>query len=140
MTYASVEINRKKALIAGSAAFFVLLVVGAGVAFLTLSGGDELRYKTQSALRKSLPVTAAAELRARGVALRAPLKCKDLPGWTKQKMRASCTGTTTDKRDVQVLGSGEEKTRKSYYTILVGGHPVVQNAPCLGADCKRADG
>ncbi|WP_131737109.1 hypothetical protein [Actinomadura roseirufa] len=129
--------NRTKALVMGSAA---LLVALAGIAYLVLAGGDELRYKTQSALRKSLAVTAAAELQARGLKLSAPLKCADLPGWTKQKLRASCTGTTTDKRDVRVLGSGERKTHKTYYTILVGGHPVVENVLCLGADCRRDKG
>ncbi|WP_067456671.1 hypothetical protein [Actinomadura macra] len=133
------EITRKKVLILGPAALLVLVLLGAGIAYLTLSG-EELQYKTQSALRKALPTTAAAELHSRGVTLTSPLKCKDLPGWTKDKLRASCTGTTTDKQDVQVLGSGEEKSGKSYYTILVGGRPVVQNASCLGADCRHEDG
>ncbi|TDD95472.1 hypothetical protein E1298_04825 [Actinomadura rubrisoli] len=133
--------SRKRTLILGSAAsVLVLAVVGAGIAYLMLSGGDDLRYKSQSALLKALPANAAAELRTRGVTLQSPLKCKDLPGWTKKKLRASCTGTTTDRRDVQVLGSGEERTSKSYYTILVGGHPIVENAPCLGADCRGKDG
>ncbi|WP_231329841.1 hypothetical protein [Actinomadura graeca] len=131
--------TRKKALIVGPAALLVLALAGAAIAYLMLSG-DELRYKTQNALRKALPTTAAAELHSRGVQLTSPLKCKDLPGWTKSKLRASCTGTTTDRQDVQVLGSGEEKSGKAYYTILVGGRPVVQNAPCLGADCRHEDG
>jgi len=42
-----------------------------------------LHYKTQAALRKALPVTAAAELHQHGVRLGAPLRCADLPGWTK---------------------------------------------------------
>ncbi|MFC4056390.1 hypothetical protein ACFOY4_42465 [Actinomadura syzygii] len=131
--------NRRRALILGSAGVLVLALVGGGVAFLLATRG-ELQYKTQSALRKALPVTAAAELEKRGVSLSSPLKCKDLPGWTKSKLRVSCTGTTTDQKSVEVLGTGEEKTHKSYYTILVDGRPVVENAHCLGADCKGRQG
>lgn len=135
-----VEISRKKALILGSAALFVLVVVGGGAAFLLVSGGEDLKYKTQSALRKALPDAAAAELRKHGVTLQSPLKCEDMPGWTKSKMRVSCTGTTSDKKPVEVLGSGEKETAKSYYTILVDGRPVVENAPCLGDGCDRREG
>ncbi|MFA1548728.1 hypothetical protein [Actinomadura chokoriensis] len=130
--------SRKKALILGSAAL-VVLVLAAGGAYLALSGGKELKYQTQAALRKALPVTAAAELHQRGVTLAAPLKCSDLPGWTKEKLRVSCAGTTSDSKPVQVIGSGEKETQKASYTILVGGHPVVQNASCLGADCRSGE-
>jgi hypothetical protein len=130
--------SRKKALILGSAALLVLVVAG-GAAFLALSGGKELKYKTQAALRKALPVTAAAELHQHGVELAAPLKCADMPGWTKERLRVSCTGTTSDKKPVEVLGSGETKTAKSAYTILVSGRPVVENASCLGADCRSQE-
>ncbi|TMQ95856.1 hypothetical protein ETD83_21975 [Actinomadura soli] len=131
--------NRKKALILGSAALLVLVLVGGGVAFV-VTGGEELKYQTQSALRRAMPVTAAAELQQRGVTLASPLKCEDLPGWTKTKMRVSCTGTTSDKKPVEVLGSGEQETSKNNYTILVDGQPVVENASCLGADCRTQDG
>ncbi|MFB4312155.1 hypothetical protein [Actinomadura sp. GTD37] len=130
--------NRKKALILGSAAFVALVLAG-GAAFLVLAGGKELKYQSQAALRKALPVTAAAELHQRGVALAAPLKCADLPGWTKEKLRVSCTGTTSDKKPVQVIGSGEKETHEASYTILVDGRPVVQNASCLGADCRSGE-
>ena len=128
------QMGRKKALVLGAAALLVLVVAGGG-AFLLLSGGDELTYKTQAALRKALPVTAAAELHQRGVKLASPLECADLPGRTQEKLRVSCTGTTTDEKPVKVIGSGEHETAKSNYTILVNGKPVVENAPCLGADC-----
>ena len=128
------QIGRKKALILGSAALVLLVLVGGG-AYLVLSRGEELTYKTQSALRKALPATAAAELKQHGVSLAAPLKCGDLPGWTKEKLRVSCTGTTSDKKPVKVLGSGSLETAESHYTILVAGRPIVENAPCLGADC-----
>lgn len=131
--------HRRKALILGSAALLVLVLAGGGVALL-LTGREELRYQTQSALRKALPVTAAAELQQRGVTLAAPLKCEDLPGWTKSKLRVSCTGTTSDDKPVEVLASGEEETSESYYTILVDGRPVVENATCLGADCREQEG
>ncbi len=98
-----------------------MLVVAGGAAYLALSGGKELKYKTQAALRKALPVTAAAELHQRGVTLAAPLKCEDLTGWTKERLRVSCSGKTSDKKPVEVLGSGDKKTAKTYYTILVDG-------------------
>ncbi|NVI90373.1 hypothetical protein [Actinomadura sp. BRA 177] len=132
------KISRKKALILGSAALLVLVVAG-GAAYLALSGGKELKYKTQAALRKALPVTAAAELHQRGVTLAAPLKCEDLTGWTKERLRVSCSGKTSDKKPVEVLGSGDKKTAKTYYTILVDGRPVVENASCLGADCHSQE-
>ena len=127
--------DRKKALILGSAALVVLALVGGGVAFL-LTGRGELKYKTQSAMRRALPTTAAAELNKHGVSLASSLQCKDLPGWTKSKLRVTCSGTTSDKKQVEVLGSGEEESHESYYTILVDGHPIVENKSCLGADCK----
>ncbi|GGU06728.1 hypothetical protein GCM10010177_77530 [Actinomadura citrea] len=133
------KIGRKPALILGSAALLVIAAVGGG-AFLLLSGGEELHYKTQAALRKALPVTAAAELHQHGVRLGAPLRCADLPGWTKKKMRVSCTGMTSDEKPVEVIGSGEQETRRNYYTILVDGRPVVENASCLGADCRKQEG
>jgi hypothetical protein len=131
--------SRKKTLVLGSAALLVLALVGGGTAFL-LAGRGELQYKTQSALRRAMPVTAAAELHQRGVTLASPLKCADLPGWTKTKMRVSCTGTTSDQKPVEVLGTGEQDTHKSYDTILVNGRPIVENASCLGADCRKNDG
>ncbi|MGI5204400.1 hypothetical protein ACQEU6_22810 [Spirillospora sp. CA-108201] len=133
------SIGRKQALILGSAALLVIAVVGGG-AFLLLSGGHELQYKTQAALRSALPMTAAAELNKHGVRLGAPLRCADLPGWTKKKMRVSCTGMTSDEKPVEVIGSGEQESRKNYYTILVDGRPVVENATCLGADCHKKEG
>jgi hypothetical protein len=133
------NVSRKKALILGSAGLLVLVAV-AGGAYLLLSGREELRYKTQAALRGAMPVTATAELHKRGVQLGSPLKCEDLPGWTKTKMRVSCTGTTSDKKQVKVIGSGEQETHKASYTILVDGHPVVENAPCLGGDCAKKEG
>lgn len=134
------EISRKQALILGSAALLVLVLVAAGGAvYLMLSGGAELKYGTQAALRGALPVTAAAELQQRGVRLAAPLKCADQPGRSKERIRVSCTGTTSDEKPVTVFGSGEKKTNRAYYTILVDGRPVVQNASCLGADCRSRE-
>ncbi|WP_433469914.1 hypothetical protein [Spirillospora sp. CA-128828] len=133
------KMSRTMALILGSAALLVVVAV-AGGAYLLLSGHEELTYKTQAALRKALPVTATAELHKRGVTLTSALKCEDLPGWTPRKMRVSCTGTTSDKKPVEVIGSGEQATRKNNYTILVDGRPVVENAPCLGADCVKKEG
>lgn len=131
------EITRTKALAAGAAGLLVLAAAGAGAAYLTLSGGDELRYRTQAALRGALPATAAAELHDRGVRLEAALTCTDLPGLTAGKLGATCTGTTEDDRPVQVLGTGDLETDRSFYTILVDGEPLVENVACLGADCHR---
>ncbi|MBO2444230.1 hypothetical protein J4557_42590 [Actinomadura nitritigenes] len=131
--------NRKKALILGSAVLFVLLVAG-GAAWLLVTSGGELTYKTQAALRKAMPAKAADELSVRGVNLRSPLKCEDLPGWTRKSMRVSCTGTTADNKQVKVLGSGEQEAKRNYFTILVDGRPVVENAQCLGASCHKKSG
>ncbi|MFC9976259.1 hypothetical protein ACFVH6_35740 [Spirillospora sp. NPDC127200] len=119
----------------------VLVVTGvaAGIAYLTLTDRKELRYETQTRLRNALGATASTELRARGVSLPDGLACADMAGWSKEKLRASCTGRTADRRPVQVIGAGERRTSDHYYTILVGGKPVVQNARCLGEDCRRAD-
>ncbi|QKG22502.1 hypothetical protein [Actinomadura verrucosospora] len=131
--------NRKKALLLGSAVLLVLVVAG-GAAWLLVTSGGELSYKTQAALRKALPSKAADELTVRGLTLQSPLKCEDLPGWTKQRMRVSCSGTTADNKQVRVLGSGEESSKRNYFTILVDGRPVVENAQCLGASCHKKSG
>ncbi|GAA2132163.1 flagellar basal body-associated FliL family protein [Actinomadura napierensis] len=131
--------NRKKALILGSAVLLVLLVAG-GAAWLMVTSGGELQYKTQAALRKALPTKAADELTTRGLKLQSPLKCANLPGWTKRSMRVSCTGATADNKQVKVLGSGEQASKRNYFTILVDGRPVVENAQCLGAACHKGNG
>ncbi|TDC67445.1 hypothetical protein E1200_14965 [Actinomadura sp. GC306] len=123
-----------------AAAALVVLVLGGGIAAYLVFRGEELTYQTQAALRKALPETAAAELHERGVKLAGPLKCGDLPSRTKDKLRVSCSGTTSDEKPVAVFGSGERETAESHYTILVAGKPVVENAPCLGADCRGEEG
>jgi hypothetical protein len=131
--------NRKKGLILGSAVLLVLIAAAAAAWLLVSSGGD-LTYKTQAALRKALPAKAADELTTRGLTLQSPLKCANLPGWTKERMRVTCTGTTADDKEVKVLGSGEQSSKKNYFTILVNGRPVVENAQCLGAACHKQGG
>ncbi|WP_236009998.1 hypothetical protein [Actinomadura physcomitrii] len=131
--------NRKKVLILGAAVLMVLVVAG-GAAWLLVTSGGELTYKTQAALRKAMPAKAADELSVRGLTLRSPLKCADLHGWTKGSMRVSCTGTTADNKQVKVLGTGEQQSKKNYFTILVDGRPVVENAQCLGAACHKKGG
>ncbi|MFB4296408.1 hypothetical protein [Actinomadura sp. NTSP31] len=131
--------NRKKALILGSAVLLVLLVAG-GAAWLMVTSGGELQYKTQAALRKALPTKATDELSTRGLKLQSPLKCANLPGWTQKSMRVSCTGATADNKQVKVLGSGEQASKRNYFTILVDGRPVVENAQCLGAACHKGGG
>ncbi|WP_165965943.1 hypothetical protein [Actinomadura sp. 7K534] len=140
MTQTVQQLGRKKILIlAAAAALLVLALVGGAVAYLVFRG-EELTYQTQAAMRKALPVTAAAELHEHGVKLAEPLKCADLPGATQDKLRVSCAGTTSDKKPVAVFGSGDRETAESHYTILVAGKPVVENAPCLGADCHGEEG
>jgi hypothetical protein len=114
------------------------LVLGAAVALgFFLFGGKELRYTTQAALLRAVPPTATDELRTRGVQLAAPLSCASIPGATPKRMRVACTGKANGGRRVQVFGAGEDKTQDQYFTILVDGHPIVQNAGCLGADCRK---
>ncbi|MBA8956708.1 hypothetical protein ACFQU9_35095 [Actinomadura namibiensis] len=110
--------------------------VGAAVVYVTLIDVKELRHPTQAKLRGAVPKAATAELQARGVALNTGLTCQDMPGWTKEKMRVACTGKAAGNKRVQVIATGEEATRDHYYTILVDGRPVVENASCLGPDCK----
>ncbi|MEW2352464.1 hypothetical protein [Spirillospora sp. NPDC029432] len=134
------EITRKKGTALGIAGLAVLGVVAAAIVYVLLTDSKELRYPTQSALRGALGTTAADELRGRGIQLQKALSCHDLPGWTKLKLRAGCSGSTADKKTVQVIATGEDETREHHYTILVDGRPVVENARCLGADCgKKAE-
>jgi hypothetical protein len=130
-----VKITRVKALVAGLSGL-LLAGVAAGVAYVLLTDSKQLRYPTQSALRGALASTATDELRHRGISLGKSLTCKDMPGWNKLKLRAGCYGTTSDKRIVQVIGTGEDRTKAHHYTILVDGRPVVENAACLGPDCR----
>jgi len=129
-----VKITRVKALVAGIAGL-LLAGAAAGIAYVLLTDSKELRYPTQSALRAALASTATDELRRRGITLSKALTCTDMPGWSKLKLRAGCHGVTSDRRHVQVIGTGEDRTKAHHYTILLDGHPVVENASCLGADC-----
>lgn len=116
----------------------VVVVVGAvGIAYLSFHDAKELRYRTQYALRTGMARAGGEELTHRGVSLSSGLSCADSPGWTKRKMRVNCTSSTSDHKRVQIIGAGEDATQAQYYTILVDGRPVVQNATCLGADCRK---
>ena len=118
----------------------VALAVAVGLGIMLTRSHKQLRYPTQAALLRAVPVTAADELRARGVRLAAPLACATMPGATRLKMRVACTGVAVQgRRAVQVVAAGEAKTQDQYYTILVAGRPIVQNAGCLGADCRRKE-
>lgn len=130
---------RSVKILIGSVVALILAGVGIGVAYVSFLDGKELRYPTQTALRAAVPGNAAAELQARGHTLRSPLTCVDMPEWTKQSMRVQCTGSTSASKRVQVIGAGEDKVQEQYFTILVDGRPVVQNAGCLGADCRKKD-
>jgi hypothetical protein len=117
----------------------VAIALAVGLGFLLFGSQKQLKYRTQAALLRAVPVTAAAELRARGVRLTAPLACTSMPEATKKKMRVACTGMAQGRKAVQVVAAGEARTQDQYYTILVGGRPVVQNAGCMGADCRHKD-
>jgi hypothetical protein len=134
-TKRAVKITRMRIVAAVSG--LVVLGAVAALAFVLLADRKELRYPTQAALRGSLAGTAAAELRARGIALGTKLTCTDISGWSEPRMRAGCHGSTADKRPVQVIGTGEDSTKTHHFTILVDGRPVVENAACLGPDCHR---
>ncbi|WP_018656008.1 hypothetical protein [Actinomadura flavalba] len=127
------KITRVQALVLGVAALAVLGVVA--LLYVTVLAPAELRYPTQAKLRAGLPAAAEAELKQRGVALEGAVTCKDLPGWNKVRMRATCAGTTADKKPVQVIGTGDDESREHAFTILVDGAPVVENAGCLGPRC-----
>jgi hypothetical protein len=132
-------VNKKMLIRVGIPAVAVAAVLAVGLGFLLFGSHKQLRYRTQAALLQAVPVTAADELRARGVRLTAPLACTSMPEATKVKLRVACTGMAQGRKVVQVVATGETKTQDHYFTILVGGRPVVQNADCMGADCRRED-
>jgi hypothetical protein len=134
-----VKITRMR-VVAASVTGMVVAGAVAAIAFVLMADSKELRYPTQAALRDSLAVTATDELRRRGIRLASALKCNDLPGWNNLSLRVGCEGTTTDRRPVQVIGTGEDRTKAHHFTILVDGRPVVQNAGCLGTDCNTEAG
>jgi hypothetical protein len=120
----------------GAVAAAVVLAVGGVIAYIASSDDKELRHKTQAALRTAVPALAAAELQSRGHSLSGPLKCRDMPGWTRRKLRVQCAGTTADRKPVEVIGAAEHVGAQEFFTILVDGRPLVQNVPCLGPDCR----
>jgi hypothetical protein len=126
--------TRVKVFIGGVAA---LLVAGVAVALVYVSCFDrrELRYDSEGALLAAVPGISAGELTARGVALSEPLGCWNMAEATPRKLRVACAGRTTRAKKVQVIAAAEKKEVRQYFTILVDGRPLVQNAPCLGADC-----
>lgn len=127
-------------LLIGAISAAIIATVGVGVlAYSAMTDEKELRHPTQAQLRRALPQLAAAELKTRGHALQRPLTCTDMAGWTAHKMRVRCTGTTTQGLPVEVYGAAEKATATEYFTILVDGRPVVQNAPCLATDCRPED-
>lgn len=116
----------------------VVAVAGAvGIGFLLAGPHKQLRYRTQAALLRAVPVTATAELRHRGVPLTTPLTCRSMPGATKRRMRVACSGLAQGRRAVHVVAAGQASTQDQYFTILVAGRPLVQNVDCLGADCRK---
>lgn len=117
----------------------VAVALAVGLGFLLFGSHKQLRYRTQAALLRAVPVTAADELRARGVRLTGPLACSSMREATKKKMRVACTGMAQGNKAVQVVAAGEARTQDQYYTILVGGRPVVQNVGCMGADCRHKE-
>jgi hypothetical protein len=122
-------------------ALCALILVGCviAIAYIALVDHKELRHHTQAQLLRAIPGTATAELRARGLTLSEPLNCWSMAEATSKKMRVACAGKTTRAERVQVIGAAESKVQEEYFTILVDGRPLVQNAECLGADCHPKD-
>jgi hypothetical protein len=119
-----------------------LILVGCAVAIgylILFAHQKELRYHNQAQLLRAIPITATAELRARGVTLSGPLRCWNMREATPKKMRVACTGKTPKDEKIQVIGAAEVKVQEEYYTILVEGRPLVRNVGCLGADCHPKD-
>jgi hypothetical protein len=122
------------------AALLVAGVAGvAGVAvaptFVRFDDQKGLRYRSQAALLAALPSVAIAELRSHDLVLAAPLGCWTMPEATPVTLRVACSGQTVRGKGVQVLGATEQQLKTQFFTILVEGRPLVQNAACLGTDC-----
>lgn len=115
-----------------------LLVAGVAVALVCVGSYDQkgLRYESQAALLAALPAAATAELSSHGLRLASPLGCWTMPEATPAKLRVACSGQTVRGKGVQILGSSEQNVKEQFFTILVEGRPLVQNAACLGADCR----
>ncbi|MBC6460097.1 hypothetical protein HKK72_19715 [Actinomadura sp. HBU206391] len=131
-------LNSVRKLVAAVVALIGTVMICAVLAgLLMIFESEELRHKSQTALLAATPTIAGDELRSRGHYLERPLTCWSLPGHTKRHMRVGCSGSTTDRKRVQVIGAAEDKRKEEYFTILLNGRPLVQNANCLGADCRR---
>ncbi|ROO91308.1 hypothetical protein EDD29_9061 [Actinocorallia herbida] len=113
----------------------VAACAGAAVLAVVLLKGGGHRYENQAAMLKAVPSAAKAELGTRGQPLAGELVCESMEGASAEKLLVKCTGETTAKKPVQVFGAALAKSAREYYTILVGGRPLVKNASCLGADC-----
>jgi hypothetical protein len=100
-------------------------------------GGKELLYSTEGALLNAITRAGPQELAARGHQITGRLSCTRQPGSTKESIRLRCTGTTVAKKPVIVLAAVEHATEDEFFTILVDGHPVLENARCLAQECKK---
>ncbi|GAA3201588.1 hypothetical protein [Actinocorallia longicatena] len=126
--------TNKKLLVAGIGGMIVTgLVVAVAMLFVF---NKSLRYETQAEMLAAVPKTAQAELDTRGHKLAQPLACHTMEQATEKQMLVNCEATTADRKRVQVFGAALAASQDEYYTILVGGKPIVKNAHCLGADCK----
>lgn len=100
-------------------------------------GGKELLHSTERSLLGAASRYAPQELTARGYQMTNKLACARQPGSTKNSIRIRCTGVTKAKKPVIVLAAVEKETEDEYFTILVDGRPVIENARCLAQECKR---
>jgi hypothetical protein len=123
----------------GALCALILVVCVIAIGYITLIDHKELRHHTQAQLLQAIPGAAASELRARGLTLSKPLNCWSMAEATPKKMRVACEGKTTRAERIQVFGAAESKVQEEYFTILVDGRPLVQNAECLGTDCHPKD-
>ena len=117
-----------------------LVVATVAIVYVSLFEHRELRYGTEGALLAAVPGIASGELASRGVGLSEPLGCWNMPEATPSKLRVACEGRSTRAKRIQVIAAAEKKGLQQYFTILVDGRPLVQNAHCLGADCSAKTG
>jgi hypothetical protein len=116
---------------------FGVLLAAALVTLATGCGGKELLYETESSLLRATSKFAPQELATRGYRLAGQLSCGRQPGSAEGSIRVKCTGATSTRKPVIVLASVEQESEDEYFTILVDGQPVVENARCLAQECRR---
>lgn len=115
------------------------MLLAAALVTLATGCGKELLYETESSLLRATAKFAPQELATRGHQLTGRLRCGRQPGSAEGSIRVKCTGTTSTHKPVIVLASVELDSEDEYFTILVDGEPVIENARCLAQECRRLE-